>query len=45
MQLRGTALINASSNGQKEVVELLLSDGAHLNYQNNVCDIDDCYDE
>ena len=33
----------ASSNGNEEVVEVLLSAGANVNLQNNVCDIDDCY--
>ena len=36
----------ASENGNKEVVEILLSAGANVNLQNEeVCDIDDCYDE
>ena len=39
------ALMWASLKGHKEVVELLLSAGADVNLQNNVCDIDDCYDE
>ena len=42
---RETALKKASLNGHKEVVESLLSAGADLNLQNQVCDIDDCCDE
>ena len=43
-----TALMNASENGHKEVVEILLSAKADVNHQTNVyevCDIYDCYDE
>ena len=32
----------ASCQGNKEVVESLLSAGADMNYQNNVCDIYCC---
>ena len=35
----------ASMNDHKEVVEILLSTGADVNLQDNVCDIYDCYDE
>ena len=35
----------ASRSGHKEVVERLLSAGADVNHQNNVCDIYDCCDE
>ena len=35
----------ASSNGNKEVVESLLSAGADVNLQNEVCDIYDYDDE
>ena len=34
-----------STNGHKEVVESLLSAGADVNLQNQVCDIYDCCDE
>ena len=37
--------MNASKEGNKEMVEVLLSAGADVNYQTKVCDIDDCYDE
>ena len=37
--------MSASANGHKEVVEILLSAGADVNHQLQVCDIDDCYDE
>ena len=40
-----TALILASKNGHKEVVESLLSAGADVNYQIIVCDIYGCCDE
>ena len=36
----------ASEEGNKEVVEILLSAGADVNLEDEqVCDIDDCYDE
>ena len=35
----------ASEEGYKEMVESLLSAGADVNLENNVCDIYDCYDE
>ena len=37
--------MDASSNGNKELVEILLSAGANVNPQTRVCDINDCYDE
>ena len=37
--------MRASWEGHKEVVERLLSAGADVNHQNEVCDIDDCCDE
>ena len=35
----------ASKKGHKEVVEILLSAGADVNHQDEVCDIYDCCDE
>ena len=34
----------ACRHGHKEVVEILLSAGADVNFQNEVCDICDCYE-
>ena len=42
---RGKLIFKASLEGDKEEVERLLSLGAGVNYQDEVCDIDDCCDE
>ena len=36
---RDTALMIASKKGHKEVVGILLSAGANVNHQNNVCEL------
>ena len=40
-----TALIYASMEGHKKVVEILLSAGADIHLESEVCDIDNFYDE
>ena len=37
--------MDATNEGNKELVEILLSGGADVNLEGYVCDIDDCYDE